>query len=357
MAAPIVIRRRKRGGSAQWGDAEDVRPDVTIAGQDRARPEEHDRFVAIEASLGALAERNDRLLSQNESLQEQVADMREQLASRRAEESGSVITKVLPVSALVPQKAIEKIRENKYVDFRELLQKKDAEESLQPLSKDAEGNEILIRRKAAKPPSRLISWSDWGVAFSRFGAILAEWRGDSSLPAKLGRHYETVYGLMKSGGKWRDYDERFRRLMETDIEVQFGSLHFDLYQDARTPVNPSPARSATKICLQFNSVRGCHWSPCKFVHICTLCSKPHPAFQCYSRQHQQSSGQYQFPGPRQSGRGSGVLTQAGFSGPRAELSSSAGRGQSGQPFREQQPLQPGAGRGSFPRPRFQGPRV
>ena len=108
MAAPVIIRRRKRAGSAQWGDAGDVGPDVMIAGQARAQPGEHDRFAAIEASLGALAERNDRLLSQNEALQEQVADMREQLASRRAEESGSVITKVLPVSALVPQKAIEK---------------------------------------------------------------------------------------------------------------------------------------------------------------------------------------------------------------------------------------------------------
>ena len=346
----VINRKRPRGGEAEWGTddalsdrSRGVQPVVHAPGNQHLQ---QDRFGAIEASLSVLVEQNDSLLEQNQSLQRQVSALEEKVACRSHEGIGAVITKVIPVSARVPVKTAEKIRDRKYVDFRDMFER-DTEDQLQSISKDSEGNEILVRRKAAIKRKSL-SFTEWGIAWSRFSAILSEGNTEVSLVAKLSQHYEVVHGLMKSGGRWREYDERFRRLMETDEDVVFGSVHFDLYQEARTPVSTGrdgQGRQGQEVCLKFNSLAGCNLVRCKFSHICTSCSRYHPYHQCPSRQPFQPSGS------RPAGR---PFTQRGSFAPRSEQVFAFGRGQS---FRGSRPSSAGSGYGSFSRPpRPQGPR-
>ena len=129
------------------------------------------------------------------------------------EKSKSIITKVEPLSARLPKKVVAKILDHHYVDFRDLLDQAEEEDEPEqtPLGMDSLGNQVILKHKAHAKPRKSISWSDWGVAWSRFISILSPTAQDHTFVEKLSQHYEVVYGLMKSGCRWRQYDEKFRK--------------------------------------------------------------------------------------------------------------------------------------------------
>ena len=149
--------------------------------------------------------------------------------------------------------------------------------------------------------------------------------GDSRLTSKLCKHYEVVFNLMKNGHNWRDYDEGFRRKVETEKDVNFGCIHFELYFAAQSQVFSQRLKPVQK-CLNFNSPKGCYWTACKYLHSCSKCNKPHSVLQCPINQFVNRQGGSQlvrFPSPQSSN----IQDKVSFPG----YSSS---------FRSQQPYRP-----------------
>jgi len=68
-------------------------------------------------------------------------------------------------------------------------------------------------------------------------------------------------------------------------------------QPTSKPLPPSSAparqRGEVQICKKFNEGR-CNHRPCKFLHLCLECSKPHPFTRCPGASKQQRE---RFPGP------------------------------------------------------------
>ena len=276
----VVTRTRHKAGTADWNSHANDQSSNDESSQSR----EPDRLNAIEASLKVMADHNRQLMAQNSALIEKVADLQQNVAiMQEKSRSGSIITKVEPLSARLPKKVVAKILDHHYVDFRDLLDQAEEEDEPEqtPLGMDSLGNQVILKHKAHAKPRKSISWSDWGVAWSRFISILSPTAQDHTFVEKLSQHYEVVYGLMKSGCRWRQYDEKFRKLVETDPEVSFGSIHLDLFQAARSP--DKVPHKPQPLCLKFNSVAGCVLQACKYAHVCRICSLPHPAFRCSRR--------------------------------------------------------------------------
>ena len=290
-------------------------------------------------------------MEQNKLLKAEMADLK-RVVSKNGNPVGRVITKVEPVAARLSPKIIEKIKEHKYVNFVELLEgPEEPEETNQTLSSDGRGNSIIFQSKHNKTSKKFLSFQEWGVAWSRFIGILTEDSPDRSLTANLSQHYEVVFGLMKSGGDWQKYDKKFRKLVETDPEVTFGSLHFDLYQAAKSAVKTPSGKKP--ICYQFNSRRGCSLFYCSFSHSCSRCSLPHPAHQCPHRpfSYGQSVPQPAARLPVPAGRFPAPATSS------QQSSFRFGQGLTQYSSRTPRPFLPRGGQNSYFRPsRPQGPR-
>ena len=305
---PYVLRKGRKGGNVSWGTAppdqeidspsesesEYVPPRSRSAGPKRgggsggrrcsAPPdgsESEARMVALEASVSAFADQNDKLYEQNQMLLDQMAGLQRRLADGPGSSSGNVITKVTPFTANISAKTIEKIKEGKFVEFRKLLDSPEDEDSTsRTLSTDGRGNSLVFKSKQVKNKKKRLSFTEWSLAWSRFRGVLESVPGGDNLPARLSQHFETIHGLLKSGADWQTYDRKFRKLVETDEDVVFGSVHFDLYQAAsKSEVSTDSGRK----CYKFNSPRGCALFHCKFNHSCLTCGLPHPVFRCPRR--------------------------------------------------------------------------
>ena len=366
----MILRKSRRGGDIAWAipDEQDFcHRRRSLSPRQHRIPQakeshDHDRLRSIESSLGALAACNDRLLSQNEALQQQVAHLESTMANAPAGATGHVITQVRSVQSRVPSKIAEKIKEGKYIDFRDLLNtKEDANlNHSHTISTDNAGNQLVFKQAQSKIYKQEISWRDWGIAWSRFLAILTQASDDPSLAANLSHHFEVVNSLMQSGHNWRGYDEEFRKLVESDPIVKFGCLHFDLYQSAHIHLpntsRPSGATLVRRFCYDYNSPAGCRRKWCKYSHSCSLCFQRHSALHCFSHKDSQARPNASF----------GVKDSLPSKDPQHSFGHSIGDSQPRRPnasFGRGQPRQAsrgsfrGAGQfSSFPsRARFQGP--
>ena len=301
---PYVLRKRRKGGNVSWGTAP---PDQEIdspseseyvpprsvgpkrgggsGGRRCSAPpdgsESEARMVALEASVSAFADQNDKLYEQNQMLLDQMAGLQRRLADGPGSSSGNVITKVTPFTANISAKTIEKIKEGKFVEFRKLLDSPEDEDSTsRTLSTDGRGNSLVFKSKQVKNKKKRLSFTEWSLAWSRFRGVLESVPGGDNLPARLSQHFETIHGLLKSGADWQTYDRKFRKLVETDEDIVFGSVHFDLYRAAS---KSDVSTDSGPRCFKFNSPRGCAFVHCKFNHSCLTCGLPHPVFQCPRR--------------------------------------------------------------------------
>ena len=293
------------------------------------------RFNMLESTLERMSEFNSRLLAQHSTLMEKLESLEEKVAMKDREtamlgQKSKVITSITPSSAQLSEKIVSSIKEFKYVDFRLLLDNDEVEDQSHVLALDGEGNSLVLQHKEKKIKKKTISWTDWGVAWSKYIGILTSESGDSMLTSKLGKHYEVVYGLMKNGHKWREYDEGFRKKVESEDDVVFGSIHFELYFAAQMQAL-SKGVSNRGFCFAFNSFKGCRYSSCRFYHGCFKCQKSHSIIQCPLNQ---STNRHDNTVPVR------------FSSPQSfttrQNASSAGYQFSGPSFRSQRPFRPRA---------------
>ena len=211
---PSVVRKRRKGGNVSWGSAPpDQETDSSSeseyvpprsAGPKRgggsgvrrrsAAPDgfqSEARIEALEASVSAFADSNDRLYEQNQMLIEQMAGLQRKLADRPGSSSGSVITKVTPFTANISEKTLEKIKEGKFVEFRKLLEDspEDDESTSRTLSTDGKGNSLVFKSKQVKDKKKKLSFTEWSLAWSRFRGVLESVPGGDNLPARLSQHF------------------------------------------------------------------------------------------------------------------------------------------------------------------------
>ena len=139
-------------------------------------------------------------------------------------------------------------------------------------------------------------WTNWTIAWNIFLAVLTEARGDPNLPSRMAKHFEIVSMLASKNQEWRQYDTKFRQLLELGL-VGWGDVHSELLSIAQTRMAPQvqvsagrssgssnslPIREYPKgFCFRHNRGLSCSDGPnCRFVHRCFNCSGTHAFIAC-----------------------------------------------------------------------------
>ena len=206
-----------------------------------------------------------------------------------------------PIDIHVPQSVKEKIWNGQYVDMASLYR----DNATRILASADSGSELtmavergrIVFRPATPHPRKLDSIDKWSSAFHVFMAIYTTRHQGRFL--ELLKYAETVRtaSVQFPGLGWRNYDEQFRLRMEANPSRSWASMDMELWVTvaaagsmlpaANAHTNPSrnqyslgsnPVRNA---CFAFNSVAGCRWNSCRYVHSCSRCARSgHGASSC-----------------------------------------------------------------------------
>ena len=200
------------------------------------------------------------------------------LQNQSAFHSGSVA-----VTATVPERVKQKIWANQFVEMGELLgPEREPVYTLQLLGST---NPTLQMVPKATRRGQL-SFSQWTMAWNRFGAILAEQSAD--LSPKLAHHFETIFQLEEKGADWLYYDTEFRQMVHRG-EAAWGTTHLELFLKAhlnRKEVTPGSFSKASSpfprgVCVAYHSAGHCQKGlQCRFQHRCFNCLGDHPFVRC-----------------------------------------------------------------------------
>ena len=169
-----------------------------------------------------------------------------------------------------------KIIAGNYIELSSLLTK---HEDTLALRMSQDGKEIVLGRKDSKA---ITSIFEWLRLFNIYAAVLS-----TAKPA-LGPHLNTymvrimdLHKLYPGTNTYLRYDEEFRRLRAVNEEHHpWSVLHMGTLVRCTAPLaslsapptplrKPFPSSSTGKgVCFDFNSVKGCSRSHCRFEHSC-----------------------------------------------------------------------------------------
>jgi len=203
-----------------------------------------------------------------------------------------------PLAYHVSDRLREKIKSNKYVDFKHLLPG-NADMSY-TLRLDSGTGDPAVHLASTTPAKPVNSIDSWLTAYTTYQFVYLQ--AFPQAGPDLLKYQDTVRDLHRRFGfpAARYYDENFRSLKERVPELSFSSTHSELWLKAATlqapannsnhpflgrPNNPRarhPSPSSTKgHCYDYNAKgKWCNNSPCRYPHTCSLCQGPHPQFAC-----------------------------------------------------------------------------
>ena len=205
----------------------------------------------------------------------------------------------------VPKETIHKIWSGEYVNLSILLNKGVEHNSSSTFSINEKG-ELEIKKKSAKAITTIREWTD---AFLVFAAIVIQKSPELALDLlqymSLIREAETrSHGSMA----WLSYDESFRmrqaiypqswskinsdlwlRAMtlpafpQPSIPMSYKSNNLPAFPQPTTPTSPrfnNQPKPFGNICFEFNSLPGCTFKKCRYLHVCLACRGPHKQQEC-----------------------------------------------------------------------------
>ena len=229
--------------------------------------------------------------------------------------------------ATVPPKLKQRIVNREYVEMYDML----------PTSWRVESEAAASSAKGKRPRREPIKDIQvWAECYSVYAAILT-----AAYPEKAPHLFAYMRTIVRAsrqfaGHEWVSYDMTFRRTAANQGSLEWGVPNPGLYNDAFTGAvrsrancfycldahasedcpeapdahppavrqsveqkqgRPAPrqAPNVVEVCRQFNGVRGCRFSRCRYAHLCERCHGPHPVMGCGDRQ--QPMGRSRSPPP------------------------------------------------------------
>lgn len=217
-----------------------------------------------------------------------------QLAGGPSGNFPSFITTAIPVGSLLNKTLREKISNDVFFHFSEII---DNNEDLGAsyLSVTQAGCKLVPSAKKG----RFLDWSEFVSAWNVFVAVRTRESNDPALPGHLAKHFEVLFNLNKADRDWSWYDTKFRSLIDQKMAC-WGQVHAELNDKARSmeakkPIvregqvksSHSEAKGDTKNkkCFKYHAGAKCKYnSNCMFSHNCPNCGKPHSQIHCPDKQ-------------------------------------------------------------------------
>ncbi|XP_069109002.1 uncharacterized protein, partial [Argopecten irradians] len=167
-----------------------------------------------------------------------------------------------PLYQKVAPKLRQKIWDGEFLDLSQILDEQTAPKYT--LQLDDSGSVGLTQANQKK----FLNIERWTDAFSIFSSVYRQKYPEAT--EGLATYQHVVRNIAKAGGAWYTYDTSFRRLKQTAIDMDWGSLEQELYCMAMTASKSKPQSSNRKQTFPSSSqhTSGNH----------TFRSNPEPAF-------------------------------------------------------------------------------
>ena len=145
---------------------------------------------------------------------------------RQTVNNGNYINNTVPVGAFIKQNVKISIANGEFIYFKDILKKNYPKDSNWIISKN--DSSISLSQNDSKEKD-LTLCPEWVRAWNIYMPLVCMSKPDHSLPLKMAYHYQQVQQLYDSGLDWSYYDQRFRQLLASPLEIRgdldWGSLH------------------------------------------------------------------------------------------------------------------------------------
>ncbi|XP_069129438.1 uncharacterized protein [Argopecten irradians] len=196
--------------------------------------------------------------------------------------SNSFSSSSIPLGSLVNEKLKEKIWNDEFVDLS-TLNNQDPMKYEMVVQNGSEASPVVYWAPKNKTSSLTID--QWTNAFHVFIAVYTQRKpGDFSA---LLQYLSVVRKLHSKQGDWQFYDKSFRLLKAHNKSMSWGTIEWELWQDAitrRPKTSSSTAQLPKGSCWRFITGKPCNG--CRFPHRCPKCQGPHPPSNCPGMFHQ-----------------------------------------------------------------------
>ena len=154
-------------------------------------------------------------------------------------------------------------------------------------------NEQGLLEVVPKPNKQITNIREWTDAFLVYIAIYIK-----KHPSKAGELLQYMATIREAEGRnssslaWKSYDENFR-FRQAVSPMSWAKINPDLWLKTMTVTLLQPNLSTKtgsyrqsmlnqqkKVCFDFNSVRGCRFSNCRYAHKCIICKGDHNQIKC-----------------------------------------------------------------------------
>ena len=215
--------------------------------------------------------------------------------------AGSYNQATAPADGHVSDELKHKIREGKFIEFRQLLPKAGHFNTVpQPQYVCVGQDNKMVLSSASK--SDPLTWTEWCTCWNIYQCIILEhnFAHGINLVAGMAKHFFEVIKLLKAGHAWQQYDSHFRWAIYHDSSVHWGDVlaqaldearavnktrHNDVSYKRKVPASVSASNSSQltvktlktadfpkRYCWAFNNGFPCKMpETCKNSHSCFNC--------------------------------------------------------------------------------------
>lgn len=293
-------------------DSDPPNPEADVIAITEEGSSENPPWPSTDSLLGKLPE---NLLS-TDSLPNVTHKVISQLPSDARGRVAAFASSSLPVYAHVPQKVIEKIWKDEFIDMSLLMHNRGytPEEYAFKLSTNYDDGTTPSFSVLHNGKSKKLTHAQWDICFETFHAIRTANPNLSHESSDLCAYRGTIRQLARCGADWRSFDETFRSLRVT-MGWTWSKKPDDMMWTAALPAfflkgNPeyhnqsflsdgeqTPPWQSKKgnrnskgvprgLCFNFNDQAGSKCSlgaKCRYRHECRWCKESHPASKCPSK--------------------------------------------------------------------------
>lgn len=230
----------------------------------------------------------------------------------------------------LPSKFRGKIAKNEYIELADFdySNYKRGGGPDQPLTIQFDEHDRPFLAKANNS-AKATSFNQWSKNFNKFMSLYLDIHGGGSHGSQLARelitYHESVREMWEKGGKWEQYDDQFRRLMEdnpfswadhdvrSNLQFKFTSVasHSNQNRGGQPYNNRIPAAGGARntgstsdlvvpntYCTNYHIRYNCKRNPCGYKHFCfKCCAGEHPAGKCNASYANKDAKAYVSPSP------------------------------------------------------------
>ena len=206
----------------------------------------------------------------------------------------------VPLGLGISQNLKQKIINEEYIDFYQLLQYNPTESLTLNFTQNGEGQTVAIAPGKSKD-KKITNFNTWLKAFEIYVAIYSPSHPDKTPGlmkyASNMRELNDTYG----SAAWAYYDKAFRKWRQYNKTFPWGVLYWEFYakamaagrtnnrnisstnnfEQAFQPFRSSFKQKDQRLCKLFAYKGQCKFDPCKFKHACPICNGRHPLFKCF----------------------------------------------------------------------------